>query len=215
VFLQIGLAGVLVGTGQTAVWADQVQMQNGDMYYGRVVSLNDQTLVLRSDVLGTIRVPRGRVAGIIFRSEVTQGLALPKAGTNSLVLPPKSAGTNSVQDLSGALRQLSVDSNLVQQVQTQFLADAGPEAKDKFNQLMGGLMSGKLNLTDIRAEAKTAADQVRSLRKDLGEEAGSMIDGYLAILDSFLKETAASSVPATSNTPPVAVHPKAALPEEE
>jgi len=31
---------------------------------------------------------------------------------------------------------------------------------------------------------------LRAARKDLGEDGGIALDGYLAILDSFLKETA-------------------------
>jgi hypothetical protein len=79
---------------------------------------------------------------------------------------------------------------MLQQVEAQFLNDASPEARAKFNELMGGFLSGKLSVNDIRAQAQTTADQVRSLRKDLGEDAGSLIDGYLSILDTFLKETA-------------------------
>src|SRR5258707_11573164 len=44
--------------------ADQVELQNGDHYVGRVVSLSGETLVLQSDVLGTLRLPRGKVASI-------------------------------------------------------------------------------------------------------------------------------------------------------
>ena len=101
------------------------------------------------------------------------------------------------------------DSNLVQQIQSAYLGDAGPEAKDKFNQLLGGLQSGKLDLNGLRAEAKSAADQVRSVRKDLGDEEGSVIDGYLAILDSFLKETG-TPASITSTPPPHRRSPKLA-----
>src|SRR5262249_5067212 len=44
------------------VRADQVHMQNGDNYYGKIVSLDGDTLVLQSDVLGTIQVPRAKIA---------------------------------------------------------------------------------------------------------------------------------------------------------
>ena len=77
-----------------------------------------------------------------------------------------------------------------QLVQAQFLADAGPEANAKFNELLGGLMTGKLSLEDLRVQAQSAATQMHEARKELGDDAGVMIDGYLAILDHFLKETA-------------------------
>ena len=102
-------------------------------------------------------------------------------------MPAKTA-TN----LSPAFRQLGANTNLIQQVQKQFLSGAGPEANNKFNELLGGLMSGKLSVDDIRAEAKTAVDQLRALQREGGEEAGFATDAYLAILDHFLKETAPS-----------------------
>src|SRR5437773_1817147 len=50
-----GLLSILFILFLTAVWlrADQVEMQNGDRYLGTVLSLDTNTLVLRSAVLGT------------------------------------------------------------------------------------------------------------------------------------------------------------------
>jgi hypothetical protein len=91
------------------------------------------------------------------------------------------------------MRQLSTSSNLVQQVRSQFLADADPKAQAKFNELLDGLTTGKLGIGDIRAQAQVAANQLRAAQRDLGDDAGFALDGYLSILDHFLKETAASS----------------------
>jgi hypothetical protein len=90
----------------------------------------------------------------------------------------------------------------MKQVQSQFLSGADPEAKDKFNELFGGLLSGKLNVSDIRAEAQSAAERLRAARKDLGNESGFMIDSYLAILDHFVRETAPSPPSAPAVSPP-------------
>src|SRR5262249_27902034 len=147
-----------------------------------VVSLDSETLVLQSDVLGPIRVPRSKIAGVTFGATPKPVGAPPAVRTNQFSQRSLTS-TNSNSDLSVAFRQLGSDSNLVQQIQSEYLGDASPAAKDKFNQLMGGLMSGKLDLNGLRAEAKSAADQVRAVRKDLGEDEGAMIDGYLAILD--------------------------------
>src|ERR1039457_6289531 len=65
------------------VWGDQVEMQNGDRYAGHVVSLNTNTVVLRSDVLGTLRLPRSRVAIITL---------VPGPTTNSPALPLPTSG---------------------------------------------------------------------------------------------------------------------------
>src|SRR6266702_4560980 len=46
--------------------ADQVETQSGDRYVGKVLSVNADTLVLQSEVLGTVRLPRAKVAQIIL-----------------------------------------------------------------------------------------------------------------------------------------------------
>jgi hypothetical protein len=182
------LALLLLMAGPTR--ADQVEMLNGDRYIGKVLSLDNDTLVLQNEVLGTVRLPRGKVALITFRANPAANPAqAATTSTNRLAHLPALASTNANADVTAALRQLGANTNLIRQVQSQFLAGAGPEANAKFNELLSGLMTGKLSVNDIRREAKTAADQIRAARKDLGEEAGSAIDGYLAIIDSFLKET--------------------------
>jgi len=175
-----------------AVWlcADEIQMQNGDHYLGKVLSLDTNTLTLRSDVLGTVLLPRERVAHVTFGTV---------AKTNAQADAVSVAVTNGVTDLSASLRRLGANTNFIQQVQAQFLADAGPEANNKFNAMVGGLMSGKLTVNDIRAEAKSAADQLKQLKGELGEDGGWALDGYLAILEGFLRETTPPTFPATNS----------------
>jgi hypothetical protein len=188
--------------------ADQVEMQNGDRYLGKVLSLNADTLVLQNEVLGTVRLPRGKVATISFGPAA--GTAIPgnPLSTNALahspLLAPANTSTNAL-DLSAAFRQLGANSNLIRQVQTQFLSGAGPEANAKFNELLSGLMTGSLNLNDLRAQAQSAAEQARAARKELGDDAGMTMDGYLSILDAFLKET---EPPAAARTNAPAAAPK-------
>jgi hypothetical protein len=177
------------------VWGDQVEMQNGDRYAGHVLSLNTNTVVLQSEVLGTLRLARGKVAVITLGpGPASNSPALPLP-PNAFTPPPSVARTNVVSNLSPGLLGLSTSTNLIQQVQKQFLSGAGPEANDKFNELLGGLMSGKLSVEDIRAEAKTAADQLRAVQRESGEDAGVATSTYLAILDHFLKETTPSGAP--------------------
>lgn len=207
--------GLLVCSAAELVFADQVQMRNGDQYFGSVVSLNKDTLVVQSDVLGTVRLPRNKVAFIDFgANSQVRDPGIP-SGPNNLARSPALVVTNGGNDFSASLQQLGGTSNVLQQIETQYLGDAGPEAKAKFNDLLGGYLTGKLSVNDIRAQAQATADQVKSLRKDLGEDAGGMIDGYLAILDSFLKETAPPPTLATNTPPPRPVTPKPSLPEDE
>ena len=77
---------------------------------------------------------------------------------------------------------MGAHTNLIRQVQKQFLTDAGPEANKKFDELLSGLMSGKLTVDDLRAEARSAADQLRALKRDPGEDSSFAADAYLAIL---------------------------------
>lgn len=184
----------------TEALADEVQMRNGDRYVGKVLSLNGEVLVIQNDNVGTLRLPRAKVAMV----SVGSGSVAPanplaaSARSNSPAISPRAA-TNSVE-LASTLRQSPGTSNLVEQVQAQYLAGAGPEATAKFNELLGGYLSGRLTVNDIRAQARSAADQIRSVRKDLDEDTGGMVDGYLAILDRFLKETGSGNLPSTTGS---------------
>jgi uncharacterized protein len=194
------LIGGVLALLLTAGWlrADQVEMQNGDRYVGDVLSLNSNTVVLQSEVLGTIRLPRVKVAVITLGSTASAGSPALPLVTNTSARPLPIARTNTPPKASPGFAQLGANTNLIQQVQKQFLSGAGPEANDKFNELLGGLMSGKLSVEDIRAQAKTAVDQLRALKRDGGEDLGFATDAYLSILDHFLKETEPSAGSATN-----------------
>ncbi|MCX6925786.1 MAG: hypothetical protein NT154_21645 [Verrucomicrobia bacterium] len=194
--------------------ADQVELHNGDRYLGHVLSLNTNTVVLQSEVLGTLRLPRSKVAVITLGPiQATTSPAL-SLSTNSPVRPPSIVPAKAATNISPAFRQLGANTNLIQQVQKQFLSGAGPDANNKFNELLSGLMSGKLSVDDIRAEAKSAADQLRALQRESGEDAGLATGAYLSILDHFLKETAPSAGSAT-NAPAPSTKSKAEAPPDE
>jgi hypothetical protein len=186
--------------------ADQVETLTGDRYNGKVLEVTSDNVKLQNELLGTISIPRTRVSNISIGSTVTR---IPK--TNVAVSPSKpptarplpltkgnsSNISNAVapSELSSAIRQLGTNSPAVRQVQEQFLSAAGPEAKVKFNELVGGLADGSLSVSGLAQQAKAAADQLRTYRKDLGEDSGLAIDSYLAILDSFVKEAGVSAPP--------------------
>src|SRR5437868_1859875 len=80
--------------------ADQIEMVNGDRYVGQVVSLGPETLVVQSEVLGTLKLPRSRIANINLSSasgarSTTNEVRLPRFST---VLP----GSNSLAKASPA-----------------------------------------------------------------------------------------------------------------
>jgi len=214
--LVVGSTALALSVPLCGLRADQVQMLNGDRYLGRVLSLNTNTLLLQSDVLGTVRLPREKVALITLGSGMTNNLQRTPSVPNGQIGPGPAAPTNEVTDISASLRQIGANTNFIEQVRTQFLGTAGPAANNKFNELVGGLMSGKLSVTDIRAEAKSAADQIRELKRDLGEDAGWALDGYLAILENFLHQTAPVGVSAPTNVArPVPKAKAESVPDEE
>jgi hypothetical protein len=177
-------AGCLLSLASLSLWADQVEMQSGDRYFGKVLSVSTNTVVLQSDVLGTVNLPRSKVATISLGAVATKS-ALTTTSPATHFHPR--AATNSLPDFSGSLSQLGTNKSAIEQVRAEYLSAAGPEANAKFNELLGGFMSGKVTVNDLRAQAKSAAEQLRTARRDLGEEAGPAIDGYLAILDNFLQ----------------------------
>jgi hypothetical protein len=190
----ICFALVLFATG--GLRADQVEMQNGDRYAGKVVSMTAETIVLQSEVLGKLTLPRSKVANIsLGASAATPSVARStnQARAASILV------TNSNPDITAALRNLGADTNFIEQIRKQFLSDAGPAANNKYDELVGGLMSGKLDINTLRAEAKAATDQIRTLKQQ-GGDVGGPLDSYLAILENFLKQTD----PTTHPTPSVA-----------
>src|SRR5260221_10835484 len=50
--------------------ADQVDMQNGDHYNGKVISMNTNSVSFHSDVLGTVQLPRNQIAAISLGTSV-------------------------------------------------------------------------------------------------------------------------------------------------
>jgi hypothetical protein len=172
--------------------ADVVAMQNGDRYYGTVMSVSPDTVILKSDVLGKIALPRKSVASLIFG---TNSVA-PTEATNFVhVFTPTNlptanlaALTDTNVDLAVALHNLGSNTNFIQQIRNQMLAGS-PEATGKFDEMVSGLMSGTVNIDDLRREAKASADQIRELKSDLGPDVGDSLDDYLQVLDQFVNET--------------------------
>lgn len=190
--------------------ADQVEMKNGDRYVGKVISMSTNLLFLQSEVLGTLRLPREKIASINLGTSTTNkthvstttNRPLNPLPSLSVAAPATPASTNGMADINAALRQLGADTNLIRQVQSQFLSGAGEDANAKFNELMGGLISGKVDVNGLRSEAKAAADQLRSMQDQLGSENSASLAGYLSVLDSFLQQTDSATNGATNAAKP-------------
>lgn len=177
--------------------ADQVVMQNGDRYHGKVLSVSPTNVVLQSEVLGVMNLSRTKVASL------TVGV-VPATNVAPVVATVK---TNPSTDLSAAVRQLQTQSNLVNQVRAQFLSAASPEVNQKFDELLNDLGTGRMSVADLRAQARSAAAQLRELEKESGDDTSGTMGMYLSILDSFLAETESTSTLTTTNKPPVRTKP--------
>jgi len=194
--LLAGIGFLLLSINARQARADEVEMQNGDRYVGRVIAVSSDTLVFSNEVLGRINVPRQKVASLAFGTNSIASHApikpVQSVSTNHPTVAVSSLLTNSSVDLSAALRRLGANTNFVTQVRQQMLAGS-PEAGSKYDQMVSGLMNGNLNLGDIRREAQSSAKQLEDLKRELGPEADDLLDGYLLILNGFLKETGGDS----------------------
>ena len=184
------------------VRADQVVLQNGDKLNGKVLSVTTNTLILQNDNFGSVTLPRAKVTAIIFGTRRATSPSPAVSPTRDPIHPAGATQTNSASDFVTAVRGIRDQSNLVQQVQAQILGSGSPAAMNKFNELLDGLSTGKISLNDLRQQAQSAADQLRSLKKDLGPDADGGLDGYLAILNQFLEETASTNVTTNANSVP-------------
>lgn len=167
--------------------ADQVLMQNGDRINGKVLSLTTNALVIQDANLGTIQLARANVSAIFFGAAPVSAPAPANIILNGKAAVPAAVAN---ADLAAALRGLRQQTNLVQQVETQVLGSSSPDALYKFNDLLDGLSTGRIDMNGLRAQAQSVADQLRSYKKDMGPETAAEADIYLAILDHFLRETA-------------------------
>lgn len=178
-------------------------MVNGDHYAGKILSLNSNSIVFQSDVLGKVTLPREKVASMSFGAQ-----ELSKVTTNAPVIPRVVTATNrlvrSSTNIAVALRN-GTNTATIEQVRQQMLTGTTPEVNQKYNETLAGLMSGKLSVDDIRSQAKTAIGQINQIKKET-PQADPMLDAYLEILQNFVNEAEP-----TETTKPVLPAPPAGL----
>ncbi len=119
--------------------------------------------------------------------------------------PPAGAGQGAAagtpQDAVAQLKGL--DPGLTKQLQQTFPLMAAPPVQKYFKDTVGGLITGKINLQDLRKQAIAVRKQIDDLDKDLGPEAKAALAPYSSILDHFIRETAppAQASPNTAAKP--------------
>src|SRR6185437_13084335 len=91
--------------------------------------------------------------------------------------------------IAGALHNLGANTNFIQQVRQQMLTGTTPAVNQKYDEMVNGLMSGQMNLNDLRNQAKAAIQQIQQIKRETGPEADASLDTYLGILENFVNET--------------------------
>ena len=230
----------IVAAAVLPVGADTIELSNGDQVTGKIVDINERQVVIESELLGKVILPREKVTRVQLESgsaTVKKKAVQPKeaksSGSKSPVtrrnpgpgatknpgnklsdarlikelqsrgLPIKSLDElqdlipeislpedrqQSPEDVIRKLRRHGVDRKTMDNVQGMVPLMAVPGVRSYFDSALGGLISGRLDLHDIRQDALKARDGLRDLQKDLGPS-GDALNGYLLILEGFLEQT--------------------------
>lgn len=179
--------------------ADELDMQNGDRYFGKVVSVSPDAVIMNSEILGKITVPRNKVSCLAFGTNTITLKSIINTNTTQAGNNTTTSITNTFlkigdphQDLAAAFHSLGAGTNFIRQIRDQLLAGS-PEANSKYDQMINDLLSGRLDMNGLRRQAQASADQIHELKRELGSDAGDSLDGYLQVLEQFLNETANQS----------------------
>jgi hypothetical protein len=185
--------------------ADTVELANGDLLSGKVTAVSGEQVLLSSEVLGDVKLPRGKVAAIHFgdRKPALVGNAAPTATSNKGVVVKAAVEAPGVEDVLNQLKAGAAGGDLSKMLTKEFPLLQSPEVKAYFDKTVGGLMSGELNVSDIRKQALDVRDQVKELEKDLGPEGMAALKPYLSVLEKFIKDTEpkGEKFPASTNRP--------------
>jgi len=183
----------LGGIAAAAACADTVQLVNGDRINGEVIALDKDKLTLESDIHGELVIERGKVVAIALGDHplpsASPSDARKDASRNGKTARDKDAAlAETPDDVLERLRADGIPVEQVDQLTKKFPLLGTPQVKQQFDHYLGGLMSGKLDIQDIRKDAIKARDELNDLKKDLGPY-GDALNGYLGILEGFIEET--------------------------
>lgn len=173
--------------------ADSVQLANGDVISGKVVSLDDKTLKLESETLGQVNIPRVKIATITLgdaRPPAVANIPAPGGQPSVPAVVPKPGLANvSPEGILKQLQSTGVGAKELSEVQKMFPLLASPEASSYFNDTLKGLMGGGKSIGDVRKDAIRARDELKKATKGLGPDVDAAVAPYLNILERFIGET--------------------------
>ena len=178
--LQVGVLCAALGLCVLPAAADSVQLANGDVLSGRVLSLDDKHLRLESESLGQVTIPRAKIRAI------TLGDAKPAAAASA---PAARKGETSPEEALKQLKTTGVNPKDLKELHQMLPLLATPEASKYFNDTVKGLMGGTRSIGDLRKDAMRARDELKKATRGLGPDVDAAVGPYLQILDSFIRET--------------------------
>jgi hypothetical protein len=204
---------LLIG-GPSTTRADSIELINGDLLHGKVVSLDDVELRLISDIHGAVIIARDKVAAIGFgeRKLVRPAPAGVPDGTPDAqgvvrrAVPGDQAQVTATvpltplpaQDVLRQLRAQGLTAENIAELQKALPMLKEPAARRFFDEKVKGLTEGTLNVQDIRKEAMRAREEYRKTAKSLGPDGEKALNqalgGYLDILDRFIRDSAPKTV---------------------
>jgi hypothetical protein len=161
--------------------ADVIELVNGDRYYGSLIAVTQTNVELKSEIQGKMSISRDKVATIIFRETAAQKTDVAKSASGQ-----KKA---KISPLADELRAQGINPKDISKIPEEILSGANPEATGQFKEMVAGLMTGQISVDSIRVQAQKSVEEIQAMKEDLGADAGELLDGYLLILEGFLKET--------------------------
>jgi hypothetical protein len=196
--------------GQEVTRADSIELINGDLLHGKVVSLDDVELRLISDIHGAVIIARDKVAAIGFGERKlvrpaavdvldggpdAQGVVRRSVtvGDQSQVTATVPIAPLPAQDVVRQLRAQGLTAENIAELQKALPMLKEPGARRYFDDKVKGLTEGTLNVQDIRKEAMRAREEYRKTAKSLGPDGEKALNqalgGWIDILDRFIRDS--------------------------
>jgi hypothetical protein len=176
-FAKTLLAGASLLAVVGAARGDTIQLANGDVLRGKVVSLNEKELVFQSDSFGAIKIERAKVDLIALGSK-----ALPSVHQAANAAPAASAGGGS---LLGSVAPLL----------------GTPTAQKNLGPMVDQLL-GAGGVGDLQKNVDNARRGLQDLKKDFGSGPESQaLDAYINLLNQFAPLSAAAGQQMHSTAP--------------
>jgi hypothetical protein len=218
------MAIAVLSAGIPLACADSVELVNGDLLHGKVVSLDDRDLRLVSDIHGAVIIARDKVAAIglgdrkIARPKTAADIADTAGDAQAVVRRNSPAdgrttvtatvpvAPGSVQDVVRQLRAQGLSVDNVNEIQKAFPElKEQPGVKKYFDEKMQGLIKGDVSVEDIRKDAVRVREELRKTAKSLGPDGEKTLNqalgGYLQILDKFIRESESKQADTSPGTP--------------